>query len=93
MKLEKAKNTFGVPRKQWQKWNTIGKHVFNKTYELASTSQELFTHPETVKKGGIPKEEWETIVWNHSWMAADIASRGLNHLLSEAKHYVRPKGD
>lgn len=66
--------------------------MFNKTYKYMMENPEVFQHPTTVANG-LPNEEFRTIAWNSSWVAADIASRGLNHLLSEAKHYVKPKGD
>lgn len=74
------KNIHGVPRRQWSKWNTLARHVFNKTLAYALQNPSVMTHPETEKKGGLPDDEFKTVAWNVSFMAADIAHRGSQQI-------------
>lgn len=61
-------NTFRVPKGQWASWSEHAKRVFNELYGLMNVNQTIFTHPKQPKTD---PEQWRTVCWNASWMAAD----------------------
>ena len=75
-------NRFGVPKKIWNKWTLVGRHVFNKTYEYMIKSPDHFRHPKD-QVVEVVQEHWKTTAWNASWMAADVCSRGEKYLLND----------
>lgn len=64
------RNIHGVPKKQWAKWTAAGKAAFNALYAQMK-DQSIMTHPKMPK---MPPNQWKTIRWNASWLAADHAS-------------------
>ncbi len=62
-------NDFKVPQKQWKKWGTGARRVFNSMME-SMKEQEYFLHP---KATVAPPSYWSTTQWNAAWTAADIA--------------------
>jgi hypothetical protein len=84
-KTDNVTNKYNVPRKQWQRWTFVAKQVFNKTYGDSKENQEVFSHPMMTINGGIEKDHWETISWNHAFYAADVCSRGEKNFLKGYK--------
>jgi len=76
MKIEKIEvpalvavsdNVNKVPKKQWAKWGTLARGVFNAVYQQMIEAQFAFVHP---KAAPISAEQWSTIAWNAAWTAA-----------------------
>lgn len=66
-----TKNAHKVPAKQWRRWNSDGRRVFNELYGAMMDDQTVFQHP---KAGEVPAKHWATTAWNAAWVAADAAS-------------------
>jgi hypothetical protein len=63
-------NIHKVPRKAWNQWNLAGRQAFNRMMSILS-QQKWITHPGYEL---MADEAWQTIRWNASWKAADLAS-------------------
>lgn len=63
-----TKNSYRVPKKQWDKWSERAKCMFNTVYTSMAHNQDLFKHP---KQKAISLEFWHTTAWNAAWTAAD----------------------
>lgn len=61
------KNTYKVPKKQWQAWSKMAQVVFNRCYDHILNNQEIMKHP---KAESLPATQWETFAWNSAWSAA-----------------------
>lgn len=68
--MEKPENIHKVAKRQWKKWTEAGRLIFNDLYVTSYHDQRIMTHPKT----NIPDKEWNTIAWNHAWLAADYIS-------------------
>lgn len=62
-------NVHGVAKRQWKKWNQKERDLFNALYSFSVANPWVFSHP---KSPELSKAEWDTVAWNHSWMAADL---------------------
>jgi hypothetical protein len=70
-------NIHKVPKKQWRKWDIIGRSVFNKTYDLMKENPHLFRHP---KDPSISKRWADTTAWNAAWISADHVAEALKEI-------------
>ncbi len=70
-KLIKTENVHKVSKRQWKKWTEAGRLVFNDLYETSVANQHLFIHPKATL---VSNANWDTIAWNHAWLAADYVS-------------------
>lgn len=62
------RNLYRVQKKQWRKWSTAARKVFNETYRFMMRNPNLMLHP----KQEPPKPvHWKTTAWNAAWIAAD----------------------
>ena len=61
-------NIYGVPQKQWTKWDVMGRQVFNEVYSSMVGNQWIFLHPKQEK---MSRSHWRTTAWNAAWTAAD----------------------
>lgn len=75
-----------VPLKQWRRWSDKARQVFNQLFETMQANQALFVHPEAVE---VPGEQWETVAWNASWMAADAVDGDMPDIVID----VTPGGE
>lgn len=67
-----AANKHKVPKRQWRKWNDVGRTVFNETFALKSAKTLDILAP-----GFLPplsKRGWSVAMWNVAWLAADAAT-------------------
>lgn len=64
-----AVNKYKVGKSQWKKWDNSEKTLFNLLYEVSLKNQWMFKHP---LQEEMQKSLWQTIAWNHAWMAADF---------------------
>lgn len=70
-----AANSYKVPKKQWGKWNDVGRETFNGLYFIMSRNPGLFNHPKAkLKPQDIPRAHWKVTCWNAAWLAADEAT-------------------
>jgi len=90
-----VKNRFKVPTKKWRKWSNHAKKIFNDMYhELRLTMQATYAHPNALP---LPKDHWETLRWNVSWIAANTADgthtldRATNSQLHEHRGTAKSK--
>ncbi|QOJ33903.1 MAG: hypothetical protein HRU82_02590 [Nitrospira sp.] len=67
-RLRGPKNSYRVPKKQWERWNICQRDVFNRTYIFMLENQGLFHHP---KQKDLNPQFWKTTCWNAAWIAAD----------------------
>jgi hypothetical protein len=70
-------NRFNVPQKMWLKWSVQARHVFNRMYEYLisiEASPDVVLHPNSAKPNA---EEWQTLAWNMSFMAAQAVDNRL----------------
>lgn len=72
-----AANLYGVPRKQWEKWPTLARKVFNKHFREIKLNKEILGHPQMAD---ISKRMWHTLAWNCAWLAADSVKEGLKEM-------------
>jgi hypothetical protein len=57
-----------VPKRQWRKWSSLARLVFNETYGAMMANPEHYWHPMAQRVG---KRLWKTTAWNAAWIAAD----------------------
>ena len=57
-----------VPLRQWRKWSSLARRVFNETYGAMMANPEHYWHPMSERVG---KKLWKTTAWNAAWIAAD----------------------
>lgn len=70
-------NIHKVPKKQWRKWDVVGRRVFNKTYDVMVLNPDLFRHP----KDPTRSNRWaKTTAWNAAWIAADHVKEALKEI-------------
>ena len=62
-------NTYKVSKRQWKKWNIQERELFNSLYSFSKINYWIFSHPKAKVLG---KEHWDTVAWNHAWMASDL---------------------
>ena len=60
-------NVYRVPSRQWDKWDAMGRQIFNEVYSSMVGNQWLFLHPEQEK---MSRSHWRTTAWNAAWTAA-----------------------
>ncbi len=66
-----TRNRFKVPKKQWRKWNSTAREVFNAVYKSIKTGYcTLF--PKQFEL--LPKSAIAVMAWNSAWIAADAAN-------------------
>lgn len=83
-------NKFRVPLKTWGSWTLIGRHVFNKTFQSAMKSQDMFdAYSGKLQKVDIPDHQWRTLAWNFAFIAASVTSRGERHLIKDLDERIR----
>lgn len=70
-------NIHKVPKKQWRKWDIVGRRVFNMTYELMLENPNLFRHP---KDPSVSARWAKTTAWNAAWIAADHVKEALTEI-------------
>mgnify|MGYP003427208623 len=70
-------NIHKVPKKQWRKWDIVGRGVFNKTYEVMRANPGLFRHP---KDPSVSNRWSDTTAWNAAWIAADHVKETLKEI-------------
>lgn len=64
------KNLHKVNRAVWSRWTADQQRLFNDVFDnINRLGPSLFLHPDTIKTITVP--EFETIMWNASWIAAD----------------------
>lgn len=63
------KNKYKVSKRQWKKWNDQEQELFIAIYEVSTINSWLFQHPKTPE---VSPKYWNTVAWNHAWMAADL---------------------
>lgn len=61
------RNRYKVSKRQWARWGSNARNVFNTTYGTMQRSQALFTAPATAT---LPRVQWKTIAWNAAFIAA-----------------------
>lgn len=66
--LNRVKNSYRVPKRQWNKWNANAQMTFNSLFHFSMNNPKMMRHP-AMKH--ILSPHWETIAWNHAWIAAD----------------------
>jgi hypothetical protein len=65
-----SKNKHAVPKKQWRKWSTAARQMFNGTMaNMRPKMQWVFLHPDALPR---PTLHWQTTRWNAAWLAADL---------------------
>lgn len=64
------RNKYKVAKNQWKKWNEDEQALFISLYEFSIMNPWIFSHP---KAPNVSKDHWNTVAWNHAWMAADLA--------------------
>lgn len=64
-------NIYKVPLKQWRRWDSHQRAIFNHVYSTMKNNQEMFRHP---KQAPMASEYWNTPCWNAAWTAADAVS-------------------
>jgi hypothetical protein len=69
--MEKSENIYKVGKSQWKKWTVDGRNVFNDLYSTSLNNERIMNHPDTIL---LEDERWNTIAWNHAWLAADFIS-------------------
>lgn len=68
------RNVNRVPKKQWRKWSTQARSVFNAVYRFAMNNPRLMQHPAAPE----PKPfHWKTVAWNAAWIAADAVDDSI----------------
>jgi hypothetical protein len=71
VRLTKSRqNIYNVPLKQWRKWGSGERQVFNEVYSSMRRNQWIFKHPKAAKDS---REHWKTTCWNAAWTAAAAA--------------------
>jgi hypothetical protein len=66
-------NKYKVPKKQWDRWSSDAKRVFNALYHsMRPSMQFVFIHPEA---RAYPQKHWDTTRWNAAWEAACLVDR------------------
>jgi hypothetical protein len=71
IKVTKSRgNVYHVPLKQWRRWGSGARQVFNEVYSSMVRNQDLFCHPEHQP---VSKRLWKTTAWNAAWIAASAA--------------------
>lgn len=68
--MEQPENLHKVSKRQWKKWTVDGRNLFNDLYDTSLNNARIMTHPQDV----IVDEYWDTVAWNHAWLAADFIS-------------------
>lgn len=68
------KNIHKVPKKQWRKWDIVGRGVFNEVYETLSLNPGFIRHP---KDKPVSARFNYTLAWNTAWIAADAVKSTL----------------
>lgn len=72
--MKSTTNENRVPVKQWRKWSSESKIVFNRVYEFCFNNPDLMLHPKQEK----PKPLfWKTTAWNAAWIAADAVDDAI----------------
>lgn len=66
---EACENLYGVPNRQWRKWNQQSRYIFNCVFNQMEF-QKSITHPRSIQ---MPDEYWKTVRWDAAWLAADAA--------------------
>lgn len=61
-------NSWGVPKKQWNKWNDIEQRMFNYMLSTMMENPKSFLHPESAE---VREGLWKTTAWNTAWIVAD----------------------
>lgn len=62
------RNTYRVPKKQWNRWSSQAKEMFNVTYRLIKENAEHLYPPGRCNL--IPKE-LSVLAWNVAWLTAE----------------------
>lgn len=62
-------NKYKVSKKQWKKWDTNQKRMFNNLFWSMIEDDQLYKHPEAL---AIPNKHWTTTAWNAAFMAAEM---------------------
>ncbi|HEY6020280.1 MAG TPA: hypothetical protein VIY48_10360 [Candidatus Paceibacterota bacterium] len=71
------KNINRVPKKQWNRWNSQARFVFNETYKFMMKNPDVMNHP---KEKQMTPFHWKTVAWNSAWIAADACIGYTNHV-------------
>lgn len=71
-----ATNRYNVPQKQWRKWSSDARSVFNRVFEFIRNNQWAMLHPKQPK---VTKEHWDTTAWNAAWISADAVDDTVPH--------------
>lgn len=71
---EATQNIFGVPNRQWRKWNQQSRFIFNQVYNQMEY-QDSVKHPNQIR---MASHHWDTIRWNASWLAAEASWHSVN---------------
>jgi hypothetical protein len=61
-------NTYKVPLRQWRKWSSTERFVFNAVFSAAIKNQVVLSHPQMES---VSARMWRTLCWNFAWIAAD----------------------
>lgn len=70
-------NRFKVPKRQWNKWSSTARRVFNALYHsMRPSMQVFFLHPKATPAS---RQHWETTRWNAAWEAACTVDR-VSHI-------------
>lgn len=78
-------NKHKVPAKQWNKWGSRAKEVFNSYYDSMMNQPDLYNHPKAV----INKTYWKRTCWNCAWIAAAEVQTALNTIYNEVKYLTK----
>ena len=68
--VESRANVYRVPLKQWRKWGSGARQVFNEVYSSMVRSPDLFVHPKSTRPS---RSHWRTTAWNAAWTAASAS--------------------
>jgi len=66
---EACDNLYGVPNRQWRKWNQQSRYIFNAVFHQMEF-QASIKHPSAP---AVSDDQWKTVRWNAAWLAADAA--------------------
>ena len=67
--MKSRSNLYHVPLKEWRKWGSLARQVFNEVYSTMVANQVFFIHAEQ-REEKVSKRLWKTCAWNAAWTAA-----------------------
>jgi hypothetical protein len=73
--MQAQSNRHKVPTKQWKKWSTEARFIFNNVFE-GMADQPLYLHTKALP---MKAEHWKVSRWNAAWLAASLHDEVRGH--------------